>query len=52
MLTGITPGIPQWIDLAVSVSSGGSIVRDVEFVAFGLRDTSDYFLTRVDKTNP
>jgi hypothetical protein len=52
LLSGITPGIPQWIDLAVSVTSGGSIVRDVEIVAFGLRDTSDYFLTVVTKQDP
>jgi hypothetical protein len=52
LLSGITPGIPQWIDLAVSVSSGSSIIHDVEIVAFGLRDTSDYFLTVVHKTDP
>jgi hypothetical protein len=52
LLSGITPGIPQWIDLAVSVTSGNSIVSDVEIVAFGLRDTSDYFLTVVTESDP
>lgn len=52
LLSGITPSTPQWIDLAVSVTSGGSIVRDVEIVAFGLRDTSDYFLTVVTPRDP
>jgi hypothetical protein len=52
LLTAITPGIPQWIDVAVHVSSGNSIVQDVEFVAFGLRDTSEFFVARVDKTDP
>jgi hypothetical protein len=52
LLSGITPGIPQWIDLAVSVTSGSSIVHDVEIVAFGLRDASDYFLAVVTKQDP
>jgi hypothetical protein len=51
LLSTITPGVPHWIDVVVSVSSNSSIVRDVEFVGHGLRDSSDYFLTVVNATD-
>ena len=52
LLTGITPGVPHWVDVAVKVSNGNSIVQDIEFVGQGLRDSDDYFLTVVRETDP
>ena len=49
LIKNLVPGTTYWIGLAVKVTSGTSILMDVDIVGFGLRDTSAYFLTVVKK---
>jgi hypothetical protein len=47
MITTLVPGVSYWIDTAVKVDSGSSILNNVEITGQALRTTDEYFLSVV-----